>query len=54
MKKYDQMSVQPENTPARGPRPLAVYAYIEPAKADRLANWLRQNTTNSSITVPNA
>src|SRR5580693_1289095 len=27
---------------------------MEPGMADRLADWLRQNTTNSSITGPNA
>ena len=32
------MRDQPDMTPAAGPRPLAVYPYIEPGRAERLAN----------------
>ena len=54
MKRYAQIKAHPEITPDVGPSPRPVYPYMEPAKAERFANWLRQPTTKSSITVPNA
>ena len=51
MNMYDHISVHPDRTPATGPSPRAVYAYIDPAEVERFANWFRPPTTNSSMIV---
>ena len=38
MNRYDQMSVNPENTPVAAPNPRPVYVYIDPGEADLRAN----------------